>query len=74
MSKRKPGAAEQAPEDAVVEKAAEAPVVYEALQAIDHTADYRIYPKGSLIRLNHLAPAQIQKLIDRGYVRRVTSE
>jgi hypothetical protein len=44
---------------------------YEALVNIDHTGDGCIYPAGSVVRLDHLAPSRIELLIARGYVRAV---
>lgn len=44
---------------------------FECLVPIDHRADRRIYPAGAKIRLDHLAPEQVERLVARGYVRRL---
>lgn len=52
----------------------EAPQEYACLVPIDHTADGRIYPVGSVIRLAHLTAAQVHVLVTAGYVRPVVRE
>jgi hypothetical protein len=73
--KRKTGSADDEPEATeepeAVEEPRKKPQEYVTLTAIDHSADHRIYPAGAVVRLDHLAPAQIKKLIDRGHVRPV---
>lgn len=44
---------------------------YVALSPIDHTGDKKIYPPGSVISLDHLAPEMVQRLVDGGHVRPV---
>ena len=61
MSRVTPGGAEQQPAAPVL--------LYECLVAIDHTADHRIYPAGSVINLEHLPAAARAMLVARGYVR-----
>lgn len=53
---------------------APAPQEYECLVPIDHTGDRCIYPAGTIIRLDHLAPAMIDRLVTRGFVRPVVSQ
>jgi hypothetical protein len=53
------------------DEAARAPTEYEALVNIDHTGDGCIYPTGSVIRLDHLTPERIERLIGLGYVKPV---
>ena len=47
---------------------------YRCLVPIDHTADHCIYPAGSVIKLDHLAPDRVQLLVSRGYVEPVASK
>lgn len=44
---------------------------FEALAPIDHRADRRIYPPGAVIRLDHLTAEQVERLVSRGFVRRL---
>ena len=63
MAKTMPGAADKAPDPA--------PQQYECLLAIEHTADHKIYPVGSVIHLDHLTQAHRDRLVLLGYVRPV---
>ena len=47
---------------------------FECLVPIDHTADHCIYPAGTTIKLDHLAPDKVKLLIERGYVKPVKTE
>ena len=47
---------------------------FECLVPIDHTADHYIYPVGTVIKLDHLAPDKVKLLIERGYVKLVKTE
>lgn len=53
------------------QEAGQPEATYEALVNIDHTGDGCIYPAGSVIRLDHLAPERIERLIAMGYVKPV---